>query len=98
MAWRLDRIARSTSHPLQLAAEVSEQECELVSLTEGIDTRTPGGRLVFAILAAVAQMERDLTAERTKAAEGRAAGKPWGPPTLLDRDMAAAARRLLEEG
>lgn len=100
VAWRLDRIARSTSHLLQIAAEVEEQECELVSLTEGIDTRTPGGRLVFTILAAVAQMERDLISERTKAAAAaaRAAGKHWGPPTLLDKDLAAQIRQLLEEG
>lgn len=100
VAWRLDRIARSTRHLLQISAEVEEQECELVSLTEGIDTRTPGGRLVFTILAAVAQMERDLIAERTKAAAAaaKAAGKPWGPPTLLDKALAEEARRLLAEG
>ena len=101
VAWRLDRIARSTLHLVRLAGELEEMQCQLVSLTERIDTRSPHGKLFFTLLAAFAQMERDLTVERTRAAAeaARRAGKRWGrPATLADPKVAAEAKRLLEEG
>lgn len=66
--WKLDRLGRSTAHLLQLLDQLGELGVDFRCLTEAIDTRTAGGRLVFTMLAAVAQFERDLNRERTAAA------------------------------
>lgn len=60
MVWKFDRLARSTAEMLTVAARLSDRGCDLVSVTEQIDTGTPGGKLVFAVLAALAEFERDI--------------------------------------
>lgn len=85
--WKLDRLGRSLPHLLATVEHLAAEGIELRSLTEGIDTTTPGGRLVFHTLAAVAEFERDLGRERTRAglAAARAARR---------RDWPAQARRI----
>ncbi len=68
VAYSLSRFARSTRDMLTIAERLKRQGADLVSLTESIDTTTATGRLVFTLLSALTQFERDLTAERTKAA------------------------------
>ena len=61
---RLDRLARSTLHLCRLAAELEQRGAHLQVLDQPVDTRTPTGRLVYGILAVIAQFETELRAER----------------------------------
>lgn len=65
VVYSLSRLTRSTRHALELADELERAGCDLVSLSERIDTTTPAGRMVFRMLAALAEFERDQTAART---------------------------------
>ncbi len=97
--WRLDRLGRSLPHLLTVVEDLDARRVELRSLTESIDTTTPGGRLVFHVFAAVAQFERALAANRSAAgvaaarAAGRTPGRPKLPAATLD-----AVRRLDQSG
>lgn len=66
VVWRLDRLARSLTHLLWRVQYIEDCGAKLKSLTESIDTATPGGRLLFHVLGALAQFERDLIQERTR--------------------------------
>jgi len=91
--WRLDRLARSTTHLLSLSADLDKRGIGLKSLSDPIDTTSATGRLVYTLLAAIAQFEGDLRRERQQIAWE--AGKPKGrPPTLTggQRDLAARLR------
>jgi DNA invertase Pin-like site-specific DNA recombinase len=100
VVWRLDRLGRSLSHLIQVVAGLGERGVEFQSLTEGFDTTTPGGRVIFHIFGAIAQLERDIIRERTMAglASARAQGHVGGRPRLMTEDRIAVARRLLREG
>jgi DNA invertase Pin-like site-specific DNA recombinase len=71
MVWKLDRFARSALDALQWLEQLDGYGVGLKILTQEIDTTTSAGRLVFTVLAAVAEMERELIRERVKAG-GRA--------------------------
>jgi DNA invertase Pin-like site-specific DNA recombinase len=75
--WRLDRLGRSFKHLIELMAELEAERIGFQSVTESIDTTTPGGKLVFHIFGALAELERNLIRERTYAgmAAARARGK-----------------------
>ncbi len=81
VVWRLDRLGRSLKHLIELVAELEQAGIGFKSLTESIDTTSPGGKLVFHIFAALAEFERNLIVERTKAgldaarARGRVGGR-----------------------
>ncbi len=98
LVWKFDRFARSLKHLIESLDEFSALGIDFVSLTEGIDTTTPTGQLLFHIVGAVAQFERDLIAERVRAgmAHARAMGKRIGRPRAAV-DVAAVSR-LCEEG
>lgn len=87
----LSRMSRSLRHLLQIIDELAEREVGLVSLRENIDTSTATGRLFLSIMGAVAQMERELRAERAAAgraaarARGRSGGRPRTAPERLER-------------
>jgi len=66
VVYSLSRLSRSTIHTLTIAEELQACGCELVSLQEKIDTTTPAGRVVFRVLAALAEFEREQLAERTR--------------------------------
>lgn len=82
LAWKFDRFARSLKHLIESLDEFSALGIDFISLTEGVDTTTPAGQLLFHIVGAVAQFERDLIAERVRAgmAHARAMGKHIGRP------------------
>jgi len=85
--WRLDRLARSLPHLIELAADFEKRGIQLRSLTENIDTSTAAGKLFFNIFASIAEFERNLIIERTHAGldAARAQGKFGGRPLALDK-------------
>lgn len=84
IVWKFDRFARSVSHLLRALETFKALGIEFVSLTEGVDTSTPTGRMIFTVLGAVAELERSLIAERVKAGlrNARAKGKKLGRPRV----------------
>lgn len=68
VVYSLSRLARSTSHTLELAEQLDHAGADLVSLSESIDTTSAAGKMVFRMLAVLAEFERDLVSERTKSA------------------------------
>lgn len=100
VVWRLDRLARSLPHLLQLSQELRDRHVDLVSLSEAIDTTTATGELVFAIFGAIAQFERRLIVERTNAgiAAARRRGRHIGRPLKLNRRQIEHARAQINAG
>ena len=77
--WKFDRFARSTNHLLKALDNFHARGIDFISLTESIDTSTPYGKLVFTILAAVAELERSLIAERIRNGMRKHGAKKSGP-------------------
>lgn len=98
--WKLDRLGRSTSHLVNLINELGQRGIQFRSLTEGMDTTTAQGALLFTILAGFAQFERDLIAERTRAGleAARARGKRPGRPTVVRPEQASLVHHLRANG
>src|SRR5215204_459927 len=100
VVWRLDRLGRSLPHLIETVAALAARGIGFKSLTERIDTTTPGGKLVFHVFGALAEFERDLTRERTNAglAAARARGRKGGrPKKLADARTIALANRLYRD-
>jgi DNA invertase Pin-like site-specific DNA recombinase len=100
MVWRLDRLGRSLRHLIELIGELEQRQLGFRSLTEGIDTTTSSGRLVFHIFASIAEFEHQLIRERTQAGlqAARARGRLGGRRTVITEDKLAIARELLAGG
>ena len=100
VVWRLDRLGHSLSGLIQLLDSLGEQRIGFCSLCEQIDIGTPGGKLVFHMMAALAEFERALISERTRAgmAAARARGQRIGRPPSLTPQQRLAARALLDQG
>lgn len=99
VVWRLDRLGRSIRELVTIAHELNEKGVEFRSLTESIDTTSTAGRFVLNILAAVAQLERDLISERTKAGlkAARLRGHKGGrKPKLTDKDRTLLFKLLAD--
>lgn len=99
VVWKLDRLARSLKQLIETVEELERRGIGFRSLTENIDTTTPGGRLIFHIFAALAEFERSIIRERTKAGldAARARGRTGGrPPVLSDKDRAMVSALLRE--
>jgi DNA invertase Pin-like site-specific DNA recombinase len=97
VVWRLDRLGRSLPKLVELVDQLAARGVEFVSLTECIHTNSSGGVLVFHMMAALAQFERTLISERTRAgmAAARARGQQIGRRPSLTPDQCDEARRLL---
>lgn len=101
VVYKLDRLGRSVLHLADLVTRFGQDGIHFRSLTEGIDTTSAGGRLVFHIFAGVAEFGRDLIRENTM--EGLRAAKERGvqigrPPLLSDNDIIEAHRDIRQEG
>jgi DNA invertase Pin-like site-specific DNA recombinase len=83
--WRLDRLARSQLHLLEIAKEVKEKGAELVLLMDNIDTTTTIGKILFGILTVLSEFEKNLIVERSKAGQAipRKNGVRFGRPNKL---------------
>lgn len=95
----LSRLGRSTSNLASLADDLKDRGVELRILNLGIDTTTIAGKLVFTIIAAVAEMERELLVERTHSglAEARAQGRVGGRRRSITDKQIAQAQALYDE-
>jgi DNA invertase Pin-like site-specific DNA recombinase len=100
VVWRLDRLGRSLPHLIDTVRALADRGVGFRSVQEAIDTTTPGGRLVFAVFAALAEFERDLICERTHAglAAARARGRVGGRMPALTPAKAKAAQGLYNAG
>lgn len=99
VVWRLDRLGRSLPHLIEIVQKLEAAGVGLRSLTEGIDTTTANGRLVFHLFGALAEFERELIRERTRAglAAARARGRKGGRPAKLSPEKVRVATRLLRD-
>jgi DNA invertase Pin-like site-specific DNA recombinase len=95
--WRLDRLARSLKDLIEISNQLQSRNVQLISLTENIDTTTTTGKLFFHIFGALAEFERNLIIERTRAGleAARARGRSGGRKPVLIGEKAAAAAKLL---
>ncbi|PTW43705.1 DNA invertase Pin-like site-specific DNA recombinase [Sphingomonas faeni] len=100
VVWKLDRLGRTMKGLVDLAATLVDRGVGLRSITDGIDTAGTAGKLVFHIMAAMAEMERDLVRERTTAAliVARREGRIGGRKTVMTPRRIQAARNLLASG
>jgi DNA invertase Pin-like site-specific DNA recombinase len=87
--WRLDRLGRSLKHLIQVSEDLESRKIGLCSLQEGFDTSTSGGKLIFSVFGALAEFERNLISERTKAglAAARARGRFGGRKSTITPEM-----------
>lgn len=76
VVWKLDRLGRKPAHLYMLIDGLNDEDKDFKSITEGFDTTTAGGRFMFGVMSSLAEMERNLISERTKA--GMAAAKARG--------------------
>lgn len=100
MVWKLDRLGRNTLDVLTFSDKLQKDGVVFKSITEEISTKGPMGRMWFVLLAAIAQMERDVIVERTLAglAAARAQGRIGGRPKSLDMKKVKQARLLYDAG
>lgn len=104
VVWRFDRFARSVSHLRRALESFNALGIQFVSLSEQVDTSTPTGKMVFAVLGAVAELERNLIAERVRAglrhakAKGKTLGRPRkqvDPAKVVALRQSGLSRRLI---
>ena len=97
--WRLDRLGRSIKDLIQISEILKEQNIGLKSLQEGIDTTTSTGQLMFNLLASLAEFERNLIRERSKAGleAARSRGKIGGRPKALDLNQQQLVVKLYND-
>lgn len=99
VVWRRDRLARSTAELLKIGDRLQAANVGLRSLTETLDTSNAAGKLVFTVIAAMAEFERNLISERTRAgmAAARAKGHRGGRPVkLTDKQLVLADRLMVD--
>jgi DNA invertase Pin-like site-specific DNA recombinase len=99
VVYKLDRLGRSTFKLLELTSELEKRGVEFVSIRDNIDTSTAVGKAMFRMMAVLAEMERDIIAERTQAGlqAARARGRVGGRPKT-DKTKVATALALYDAG
>lgn len=100
VVWKLDRLGHSVKGLVELASNLQGQGVQFRSLTDDIDTGSAAGRFFFHVMAALAEMERDLIRERTNAGlqAARARGRLGGRKQKMDASKVSSAKRLLDSG
>lgn len=100
ITWRLDRLGRSLGHLIDIMAGLDKRGVGFRSLCEAIDTTTAGGRLCFHVMGALAEFERSLIAERTRAGmeAARRRGVRLGRPPKLSMEMICLAANEIDHG
>lgn len=98
VVWKLDRLGRSVRQLVDFVHGLEQRDVAFASITDGIDSSTPTGRFFFHVMAALAEMERDLIRERTKAglAAAKARGRNGGRKAKLSPQQVAHAKVLLK--
>ena len=98
--WKLDRLGRSVKDLVNLVTQLLERGIQFKSVTDSIDTSSASGRFFFNIMASLAQMERELIVERTRAglAVARKAGRVGGRRRVMTDSKLTSAKKLLEVG
>jgi DNA invertase Pin-like site-specific DNA recombinase len=96
VVWRLDRLGRSLRHLIDTVTDLQNRGIGFKSLQEAIDTTTSGGKLVFHIFGALAEFEREIIRERTKAGltAARSRGKRGGRPKALTEKQVEMLQKL----
>ena len=100
VVWKLDRLGRSVKHLVDLVGQLHQQGVQFKSLTDAIDTGTPSGRFFFHVMASLAEMERELTGERTRAGleVAHQLGRKGGRKRKMTDSKIESARKLLVSG
>lgn len=100
VVWKLDRLGRSVKNLVDLVGELRKQGVHFKSLTDSIDTGTPSGRFFFHVMASLAEMERELTVERTRAGLeiARKLGRTGGRKRKMTDSKIESAKKLLANG
>ena len=100
VVWKLDRLGRSVKQLVDLVGELQQNGTQFKSLTDSIDTGTPSGRFFFHVMASLAEMERELIVERTRAGleVARQLGRMGGRKRLMTESKVKAAKKLLASG
>lgn len=99
IVWKLDRLGRSLKHLIETITDLNKGKIGFRSLTENIDSTTSSGKLIFHIFGALAEFERDIIRERTRAGliAARAKGRLGGRPRALDQKRAEMAKQLFRD-
>ena len=100
IVWKLNRLGRSVKNLVDLVGELHKQGIQFKSLTDAIDTGTPSGRFFFHVMASLAEMERELTVERTRAGleVARQLGRKGGRKRQMTDSKIESAKKLLASG
>lgn len=100
IVWKLDRLGRSLQHLVQVVNDLREKGIAFTSLTNNIDTSTSEGRFFFNIMASLAEFEREIISERTRAGlqAAKARGATLGRPKKLSPELIEHAQKLKGEG
>jgi DNA invertase Pin-like site-specific DNA recombinase len=99
IVWKLDRLGRSLKHLIETVNQLHAKGIGFVSLQESVDTTTSGGKLVFHVFGALAEFERELIRERTRAGlkAARSRGKLGGRPKKLSNKQIEMGQKLMKD-
>ena len=100
VVWKLDRLGRSVKNLITLVSELNDKGIHFKSITDSIDTSTPSGRFFFNVMASLAEMERELIVERTKAGleAAKKLGRVGGRKRVMTESKVESAKKLLKSG